>query len=37
MALRRSGDESGMKQAAHEYLRRYPTGFRRTEVETLSR
>ena len=37
IALRRSGDEDGMKQAAEEYLRRYPSGFRHAEVETLSR
>jgi TolA-binding protein len=37
LALERSGDDSGMKQAAEEYLRRYPSGFRHAEMETLSR
>jgi hypothetical protein len=37
VALQRSGDSSGMKQAAVEYLRRYPAGFRLAEVEPLSR
>jgi hypothetical protein len=37
IALRRSGDEDSMKQAAEQYLRRYPSGFRHAEVETLSR
>jgi TolA-binding protein len=37
IAFRRSGDEAGMKQAAEEYLRRYPSGFRHAEVGTLSR
>jgi len=37
IALQRAGDVYNMKQAAREYLRRYPTGFRRAEVETLSR
>jgi hypothetical protein len=36
MALRRSGDDK-MKQAAHQDLQRYPSGFRRTEVEALLR
>ena len=37
IALQRSGDNAGMKQAALEYLRRYPAGFRQAEVEGLSR
>jgi hypothetical protein len=37
VALQRSGDGAGTKRAALEYLRRYPTGFRQTEVEALSR
>jgi hypothetical protein len=36
IALQRSGDSVGMKQAALEYLRRYPAGFRQAEVERLS-
>jgi hypothetical protein len=35
-ALRRCGDERGMKEAAREYLTRYPQGFRRAEVGRLS-
>ena len=31
------GDVGGLKQAVEQYLRRYPQGFRRTEVERLSR
>jgi TolA-binding protein len=37
IALQRSGDGRSMKQAAQEYLRRYPGGFRHAEMETLSR
>jgi TolA-binding protein len=37
IALRRNGDDGSMKQAAADYLRRYPAGFRHAEVETLSR
>ncbi len=37
IALQRSGDGAGMKQAAIEYLRRYPAGFRQAEVEPFSR
>jgi ferric-dicitrate binding protein FerR (iron transport regulator) len=37
IALQRSGDGAGMKQAAIEYLRRYPAGFRQAEVQPLSR
>ena len=36
IALQRSGDSAGMKQAALECLRRYPAGFRQAEVERLS-
>jgi hypothetical protein len=35
LALQRSGDTSAMKQAAAEYLARYPRGFRRADVEGL--
>jgi hypothetical protein len=37
IALQRSGDGASMKQAAIEYLRCYPAGFRQAEVEELSR
>jgi len=37
IALQRSGDSAGMKQAAIEYLRSYPAGFRQADVEALSR
>jgi hypothetical protein len=37
IALQRSGDRGGLKQAALDYLRRYPAGFRQAEVEPLSR
>jgi hypothetical protein len=37
IALRRSGDEHGLKNAEQEYLRRYPSGFRHAEVEGLAR
>jgi TolA-binding protein len=37
IALQRSGDAGDMTQAAQEYLRRYPAGFRRAEIEKLSR
>jgi TolA-binding protein len=36
VALHRAGDESDVKQAARAYLRQYPAGFRRAEVEKLS-
>lgn len=36
LALQRAGNLSGMKQAAAEYLKRYPHGFRHAEVEPLS-
>jgi hypothetical protein len=37
VALQRSGDGAEMKSAALDYLRRYPGGFRKAEVEALSR
>ena len=37
IALQRAGKTGAMKDAAAQYLRRYPHGFRRAEVETLSR
>jgi outer membrane protein assembly factor BamD (BamD/ComL family) len=37
IALQRCGDAAGTKDAAREYLRRYPTGFRRAEMEAMSR
>jgi hypothetical protein len=37
IALQRCGSEDDAKRAAQEYLRRYPAGFRRAEVEKLSR
>ena len=37
IALQRSGDGPRTRQAAGEYLRRYPAGFRHAEMETLSR
>ncbi len=37
IALQRGGDSGSVKQAAQEYLRRYPAGFRRAEMETLGR
>ena len=37
LALQRSGHSDGVKQAASEYLSRYPHGFRRAEIEPLSR
>jgi hypothetical protein len=37
VALQRCGDAVGMKEAALEYLRRYPAGFRHAEVDGLSR
>jgi TolA-binding protein len=36
LALQRSGDESAASAAAREYVRRFPRGFRRTEVEPFS-
>lgn len=36
LALRQSGDAGAMQSAARAYLRRYPAGFRRNEVETLA-
>ena len=37
LALRRSGNSSATRQAALDYLARYPHGFRRVEVEALVR
>jgi hypothetical protein len=37
IALQRAGDKPAMEHAALEYLRRYPSGFRRAEAERLSR
>ncbi len=37
LALQRAGDASGAERAARDYLRRYPRGFRRSEVEALLR
>lgn len=37
IALQRAGDTNAMKQAAGAYLSRYPGGFRKSEVEPLSR
>ncbi len=37
IALQRSGNREGMRQAAQDYLDRHPAGFRRAEMETLSR
>jgi hypothetical protein len=35
IALQRSGDVAATRRAASEYVRRYPGGFRRAEVEAL--
>ena len=37
IALQRCGDRAGVGSAAADYLRRYPAGFRRSEVEAMSR
>ncbi len=37
IALQRSGDHAGLDAAAEDFLRRYPSGFRRSEVEGLRR
>jgi hypothetical protein len=37
IALQRSGDDGRMNEAARDYLRRYPGGFRHAEMEALSR
>ena len=37
LSLRRAGDDAAMQSAARDYLGRYPSGFRRAEVEKLSR
>lgn len=36
IALQKSGDSDATKEAASDYLRRYPKGFRHSEVERLS-
>jgi outer membrane protein assembly factor BamD (BamD/ComL family) len=35
IALQRAGASADVKRAAEEYLQRFPTGFRRAEVEKL--
>jgi hypothetical protein len=37
IALQRCGSDADMKRAAREYLSRYPSAFRRAEVDRLSR
>jgi FecR protein len=37
IALQRAGAGNAMKQAAADYLERYPNGFRRTEVQKLAK
>jgi TolA-binding protein len=37
LALQRSGNADATRAAAQQYLRRHPSGFRRTEVEKLAR
>jgi hypothetical protein len=37
LALQRSGRAGAMRQAATEYLRRYPRGFRKAEIDALMR
>jgi outer membrane protein assembly factor BamD (BamD/ComL family) len=37
IALQRCGDAAEMKDAAREYLRLYPSGFRHAEVDQLAR
>jgi hypothetical protein len=37
LALQRSDDAVATREAARDYLRRYPRGFRRAEVEALAR
>jgi hypothetical protein len=37
IALQRSGDTGGMREAAVEYMRSYPRGFRHADVEALVR
>ena len=37
IALQRSGDSGSVRWAAQEYLRRYPEGFRRAEMQALAR
>jgi TolA-binding protein len=35
IALQRSGDDAATKEAARDYIARFPAGFRRAEVERL--
>jgi TolA-binding protein len=37
LAHQRCGDSAATKEAAQEYLRHYPAGFRRAEIEPLAR
>ena len=37
LALQRAGDSPAAQRAAHDYLSRFPHGFRRAEVEALLR
>jgi hypothetical protein len=37
IALQRCEDREGLREAAADYLRRYPAGFRRAEVEAVTR
>jgi hypothetical protein len=37
LAFQKAGDTSAMKRAGESYLRRYPAGFRRTEIQNLVR
>ncbi|HEY8943721.1 MAG TPA: hypothetical protein VIM73_05640, partial [Polyangiaceae bacterium] len=37
VALQRAGNDALVREAARQYLHRYPSGFRRTEVEALAR
>jgi outer membrane protein assembly factor BamD (BamD/ComL family) len=36
IALQRTGNASATERAATDYLRRYPRGFRKAEIESLS-
>jgi hypothetical protein len=36
LALQRTGDAAATQSAATEYLRRYPGGFRKAEIERLA-
>jgi TolA-binding protein len=37
LAFQRAGNASATRQAAHDYLARYPRGFRHAEAEALTR